>query len=73
MLLHKKTLLSKTSKSILDLVDYERPPSVMDTKGIHVLTYRNTYKTLDDLNQDEMRLGGLRINYKYFQYGYLYE
>jgi hypothetical protein len=22
----------------------------------------NTYKTLDDLNQDEMRLGGLRIN-----------
>jgi hypothetical protein len=27
-----------------------------------ILTYRNTYKTLDDLNQDEMRLGGLRIN-----------
>jgi hypothetical protein len=27
----------KPSKSILDLVDYERPPSVsMDTKGIHV-------------------------------------
>jgi hypothetical protein len=34
----------------------------MDEEGIHVLTYRNTYKTLDDLNQDEMRLGGLRIN-----------
>jgi hypothetical protein len=27
-----------------------------------LLTYRDTYKTLDDLNQDEMRLGGLRIN-----------
>jgi hypothetical protein len=27
-----------------------------------LLTYRATYKTLDDLNQDEMRLGGLRIN-----------
>jgi hypothetical protein len=27
-----------------------------------MLTYRATYKTLDDLNQDEMRLGGLRIN-----------
>jgi dipeptidyl aminopeptidase/acylaminoacyl peptidase len=54
----------KPSKSILDLVDYERPPSVsMDTKKEYMLlTYRDTYKTLDDLNQDEMRLGGLRIN-----------
>jgi len=54
----------KPSKSILDLVDYERAPSVsMDTKKEYMLlTYRNTYKTLDDLNQDEMRLGGLRIN-----------
>jgi hypothetical protein len=26
-----------------------------------LLTYRDSYKTLDDLNQDEMRLG-LRIN-----------
>jgi hypothetical protein len=35
----------------------------MDTKKntcyFHIA---NTYKTLDDLNQDEMRLGGLRIN-----------
>lgn len=54
----------KPSKSILDLVDYERAPSVsMDTKKEYMLlTYRSTYKTLDDLNQDEMRLGGLRIN-----------
>ncbi|NGY37503.1 S9 family peptidase [Flavobacterium sp. XN-5] len=54
----------KPSKSILDLVDYERAPSVsMDTKKEYMLlTYRNTYKSLDDLNQDEMRLGGLRIN-----------
>jgi hypothetical protein len=50
--------LSKTLKSILDLVDYERPPSVsMDTKEYMLLTYRDSYKTLDDLNQDEMRLG----------------
>ena len=27
-----------------------------------LLSYRNTYKTLDDLNQEEMRLAGLRIN-----------
>ena len=54
----------KPSKEILDLVDYERAPSVsMDTKKEYMLlSYRNTYKTLDDLNQEEMKLGGLRIN-----------
>ena len=54
----------KPSKSILDLADYERAPSVsMDTKKEYMLlSYRNTYKTLGDLNQDELRLGGLRIN-----------
>ncbi len=54
----------KPPKSILDLADYERAPSVsMDTKKeCMLLSYRNTYKTLDDLNQEEMRLGGLRIN-----------
>ena len=52
------------SKSILDLADYQRAPSVsMDTKKEYMLlSYRNTYKTLDDLNQEELRLGGLRIN-----------
>jgi dipeptidyl aminopeptidase/acylaminoacyl peptidase len=54
----------KPSKSILDLADYERAPSVsMDTKKEYMLlSYRNTYKTLDDLNQEELRLAGLRIN-----------
>ena len=54
----------KPSTSILDLADFERTPSVsMDSKKEYMLfTYRNTYKTLDDLNQEEMRLGGLRIN-----------
>jgi dipeptidyl aminopeptidase/acylaminoacyl peptidase len=54
----------KPSQSILELADYERAPSVsMDTKKEYMLfSYRNTYKTLDDLNQEEMRLGGLRIN-----------
>ena len=54
----------KPSASILALADYERAPSVsMDSKKEYILfTYRNTYKTLDDLNQEEMRLGGLRIN-----------
>ncbi len=54
----------KPSASILALAEFERAPSVsMDTnKEFMLLSYRNTYKTLDDLNQDEMRLGGLRIN-----------
>lgn len=54
----------KPPQEILDLVDYERAPSViMDSKKENmVFLYRNTYKTLDDLNQEEMQLAGLRIN-----------
>lgn len=54
----------KPPKEILELADYQRAPSVsMDSKKINMmLTYRNTYKTLEDLNQDELRLGGVRIN-----------
>jgi len=54
----------KPSAAILALADFERAPNVsMDSKKQYMLfSYRNTYKTLDDLNQDEIRLGGLRIN-----------
>lgn len=54
----------KPSATILALADFERAPSVsMDSKKEYMLfSYRNTYKTLEDLNQDEIRLGGLRIN-----------
>ena len=50
--------------SILQLADYERSPSVaMDTKKEYMLlSYRSTYKTLEDLNQQEISVGGLRIN-----------
>ncbi|MFA7009207.1 MAG: hypothetical protein WC204_10150, partial [Elusimicrobiales bacterium] len=49
---------------ILALADYKRAPSVtMDSrKEYMLLTYRNTYKSLDELNQEELRLGGIRIN-----------
>ncbi len=49
---------------ILELVDIERAPTVnMDSKGEQMLFfYRNTFKTLSDLNQPEVRLAGLRIN-----------
>jgi dipeptidyl aminopeptidase/acylaminoacyl peptidase len=54
----------KPSQAILQLADYERPPSIsMDSKKNMVLfSYRDTYKTLEDLNQEELRLGGLRVN-----------
>lgn len=54
----------KPSATIMALADYERAPSVvLDTKDEYMLLmYRNTYKTLDDLNQEEIRLGGLRVN-----------
>jgi hypothetical protein len=54
----------KPPQEILELVDFERAPSVlMDSKNEYILfTYRNTYKDLEDLSQEEMRLGGLRIN-----------
>src|ERR1035437_3337963 len=49
---------------ILELADYERAPSVsIDTKKEYMLlSYYSTYKTLEDLNQQEMSMGGLRIN-----------
>lgn len=51
-------------ESILKLADYERPPSVqIDSKKEYMLFFfRPTYKTLDDLNQDELKLAGLRVN-----------
>ncbi|TNE56222.1 MAG: S9 family peptidase [Bacteroidetes bacterium] len=54
----------KPPKEILELVDVERAPSVsMDSKHEYVLfSYRPMYKNLEDLSQDELRLGGLRIN-----------
>jgi len=54
----------KPSAEILELADYQRPPSVlMDSKKEWmVLRYSPTYKTLEELNQEEMRLAGLRIN-----------
>jgi dipeptidyl aminopeptidase/acylaminoacyl peptidase len=57
-------IYQKPSAEILALADYERAPTVtMDSKKeFMLLSYRDTYKSLNDLNQEEMRLGGLRIN-----------
>ena len=54
----------KPPQEIVDLVDFDRAPSVLkDSKNeMIVFAYRDTYKTLEDLSQEEVRLGGLRIN-----------
>ena len=56
----------KPSKEILDLVEYERPPSVQydEEKNYMVFLYRDNYKSISDLSEKELRLGGLRINPK---------
>ncbi|MEM6773058.1 MAG: S9 family peptidase, partial [Bacteroidota bacterium] len=51
-------------KEIKDLVDAPLAPSVrIDSEGKQVvLLYRNAYKTIAELSEEELRLGGLRIN-----------
>ncbi|MEO9870550.1 S9 family peptidase [Ekhidna sp.] len=51
-------------KEIKELVDAPLAPSVrIDNKGENVvLLYRNAYKTIAELSEEELRLGGLRIN-----------
>lgn len=51
-------------ESILQLADYQRAPSVSvdNRREYMVFSYRNTYKSLDDLNQEEISLAGLRVN-----------
>ena len=56
----------KPSKEILDLVEFERPPSVQydEEKNYMVFLYRDNYKTIETLSAKELRLGGLRIDPK---------
>ena len=57
-------VFQKPSAPILSLADYQRPPTLMvsPNKAWIVSVYRSTYKSLDELNQPEVRLAGLRIN-----------
>ncbi len=56
----------KPPQEILDLVDFQRAPSIsMDSKKEQIVfMYRNTYKTLVEISEEEMRLAGLRIHPK---------
>ena len=54
----------KPSKEILDLVDVPLAPSVFidDDNQNMVFAYRDSYKTIEELSKEELRLGGLRID-----------
>lgn len=56
----------KPHDDILQLIDAKPAPAVsMDYRGEYmVLRYRNNYKTIQELSEKELRLGGLRINPK---------
>jgi len=56
----------KPSKEILELVDVPRAPYVIvdDNKDFMVLLYRDAFKSIEEISQEELRLGGLRINPK---------
>ncbi|KAA3596328.1 MAG: S9 family peptidase [Calditrichaeota bacterium] len=56
----------KPSKEILDLVDIPLAPRVIfdANKEFMIFQYRDAYKSIEELSQEEMRLGGLRINPK---------
>lgn len=54
----------KPSQEILELIDVPLAPSVRFDNNKHymVLLYRDAYKSIAELSQSELRLGGLRIN-----------
>ena len=56
----------KPPQEIMDLVDVPRAPWVLlNTEGDTMLMlYRDSYKTIAELSEEELRLGGLRINPK---------
>lgn len=62
----ENAIYQKPPKEILDLVDVPRAPNVLldDSKEHMILLYRDAYKSIEELSQEELRLGGLRIDPK---------
>lgn len=54
----------KPADEILNLIDVKRAPSILidDAREQMVFIYRDGYKTIRELSEPELRLGGLRIN-----------
>lgn len=62
----ENAVYQKPHQKILELVDVPRAPSVLmdDSKENMILLYRDAYKSIEELSQEELRLGGLRIDPK---------
>lgn len=62
----ENTDYKKPPKDILDLVDVQVAPNVFmdDANNFMVLLTRSAYKSIAELSQEELRLGGLRIDPK---------
>ena len=56
----------KPPKEILELVDVPLAPSVLidGNREYMLLRYRDSYKTLAEMSEKELRLAGLRVNPK---------
>lgn len=59
-------IYQKPPSEILELVDVPRSPSVLldENKNYMIFLYRNSYKSIEELSKEELRLGGLRIDPK---------
>ena len=57
-------MYQKPPTSILELAEAPLAPSIqMDSQGENIVfLYRSNFKTIEELSETEMRLGGLRIN-----------
>jgi len=60
------SIYKKPPKEILDLVDVSLPPRVLidEKKSFMIHLYRDSYKSIDELSEPEIKLGGLRLNPK---------
>ena len=60
----EKTSYQTPKKELLELIDIELAPSVIkDSKNENfILLYRDAYKSISDLSQEELRIAGLRVN-----------
>ena len=62
----ENSIYQKPPQEILELVDVPRAPSVLldENKEYMILLFRDAYKSIEELSQEELRLGGLRIDPK---------
>ena len=67
---HTQLQYQSPDKNILDLVDVPLAPQVLKDRDNTTLIflYRPAYKSIQELSEKELRLGGLRVNPKTYSY-----